>query len=505
VYQGCELRFFFAFTSCLWVTLCFVHTHVLPTFYAAIIIKSIYNRINYYLIGLQIKEVAMSDWTDFLEVAGNLATGGLWGVGGTIYNASKAAGQAGKDIEKIAAEVDQGLNQLFTSLNAMMFEVSETTRKLHEQFELARPDGRAVSEMSQDEARRLSKLQAFQTQMAQEFQTAITNYMTQIPVIMADPTKTPEQKHSAIKTLADAMILAQNKLKYINKLIGQILYEEPGPIPLTTEHIEDILNRIDTLEMPRFETILDDAAGNLVETEGLVKDVRRLLWIPAKKEKTALTETDQAAIARHQHSAQLYGTLLERSQQAHAHFVDRAVQLSMPQVLPGNDGQPALAGDPPPEAALPAATEMAASNAKDNSVAVLLKQHNWLAGQVIYLQCEQEKSQQAVEALKLDTTLQPGVIPQTIEALHQSIDHFHQQEQPRLDTLLTSLNQTVLAAQATLQETDTSVAQARISLGIVQGILTNRWVKIGAIACASLFGLILLFSAITLFRVAFGI
>lgn len=136
---------------------------------------------------------------------------------------------------------------------------------------------------------------------------------------------------------------------YVNKLVGQILYEAPGSIPLTTAHIEDILNRIDTLEMTRVETILDDAAGNLVETQALVKDFRRLLWIPAKKEKIALTETDQAAITRHQHSAQLYGTLLERSQQAHTRFIDQTVQFRNLQAVAGNDGQAVFTADQPPE------------------------------------------------------------------------------------------------------------------------------------------------------------
>jgi hypothetical protein len=447
----------------------------------------------------------MSGWTDFLEVGGNLATGGLWGVGESIFNASNAANRAGKEVERIAAEVDQGLNQLFTSVNAMLFEVSETSRNLHEQFELSRPDERAVSEMSPEEASRLNKLEAALKQMNQELQTAVNNYNIQMPVILTDPTKPLEDKLRAIKALADVMILAQNKFNYINKLIGQIKYAEPGPIPLTVEHIEDITNRIDTLEMTRVETILDDAAGNLAETEGLVKDVRRLLWIPALKEKTVLTETEQAAIVRHQHSAQLYATLLDRSQQAHTRFIDRTVQLPIAQAMPANDRQVASAGNRPPEAGPSSTAELAASNGKDNSVAVLLKEQNWLAGQAVYLQREQDKALDAADMVRYDTSLQPGVIPQTIDALHQSIDHFHQQEQPRLDTLLTSLNQTVLAAQATLQETDTSVAQARISLGIIQGILTNKWVKIGAIACAGLFGLILLFSAITLFRVAFGI
>jgi hypothetical protein len=324
-------------------------------------------------------------------------------------------------------------------------------------------------------------------------------------VLIRDPIKTPEQKKSAIKALTDALILVQTKMIYVNKLVGQILYEAPGPIPLTTEHIEDILNRIDTLEMTRVETILDDAAGNLVETQALVKDFRRLLWIPAKKEKTALTDTDQAAITRHQHSVQLYGTLLERSQLAHTHFIDQVAQKPILQAVPGNDGQAALARNQPAEADPASTLKLATSNGKDNSVAALLKEQNWLAGQTIYLQREQEKAQDAVEALKYDTTLQPGVIPQTIEALRQSIDHFHEQEQPRLDTLLTSLNQTVLEAQVTLHETDASVAQARISLTAIQSVLLNKWFKIGAIVCAGLFGLILLFSAITLFRVAFGI
>jgi len=437
----------------------------------------------------------MSDWTDFLDVAANLATGGLYGVGEAIFNTGQVSKDLGVEAGKIAAEINLGVHQLFESVNSSMSEMSETARNVHELFKLARPDGRAVGEMTEEEARRLTTLVKYQDQLKLELDARAKNVDNNAPLIKADPLRTDEEKRIALTSLFDAYVTTAAKLNIITRLIGQMRYEEPGPIPQTAEHIEEIAERIETLELPRVETILDETADNLAETRGLVSDVRRLLWIPVRSQKPDLTPADQAAIARLQHSAQAYGNLLEQSLQIHPRFSG---------LTTGVSGVPADAGLASPGGTLPATGPDAAVEI-EKSVTTLLKEQNWHSGRAVFLQREQERAQKAAIELSFETSLQPGVIPQTIDSVRQGLDHFREVEQPLADTLITSLNQAVLEAQATLHEAGVSIAQARTSMAAVQSILGSRRIRFGAIACTGLFGLILLFSAVALFRVAFGV
>jgi hypothetical protein len=421
-------------------------------------------------------------WTDFLEVGANLATGGLFGVGNSIFQASDAAKKAGDQVGKIAAEVDHALSQLFMSVNAMAFEMSETARKIHEQFELPRPDGRAESDLSEEEAKRLAALRAVLPGLQNDFTTAMMAFNLQVPIILNDPGKTPDQKTREIQNLSGAMVLALNKVKYVSKLIDQILYQEPGPVPLMLENVEEIIERINTLEMTRVEAILDDADNDLKETRGLVQDIRRMLWTPVITPKAKLSEADQVEHTRLLQHAQTYRGLHAASLQAHQ-ALSETIQ----------------AGEQP--GALQAG-EVVSSSLRSSGV---IREQNWLAAQARFLQREADQAEAAAQTLLVETGLKPGIIPQTIDAAKASIDHFHECEQPRIDALLESLKGTAEQSTATLHEAELTVAQARSSLEASQKLFENKWVKIGLMVCAGAFGLILVFSAIALFRIAFKI
>jgi hypothetical protein len=125
--------------------------------------------------------------------------------------------------------------------------------------------------------------------------------------------------------------------------------------------------------------------------------------------------------------------------------------------------------------------------------------------QSAFCQREQRKAELAIKGLQTSSSLQPGVLTQTIDGLRMSMARFHEMEQPRIEKLLGSLDQTVQESQKTLHEAELTIAQARTSLGAFQNLIANRWFKIGALVFAGLIGLILLFSVIALGRVAFHI
>jgi hypothetical protein len=458
------------------------------------------------------------DWTSFLDVGANLATGGLYGVGKTIYEASDAASKAGNELSKIAAEADQALQQLFKSINAAAFEASETARKVREAFALPRPDGRSQSELSAEEAHRLNAL----TTACNDLTAKVAADQQMINTIMLDLTLSWQARLVKVQPYIVSAVTSKAKLDYVNKLIGQILYEEPGDVPKITAHIEnivdkfntieqqtieDILNRVNTLEQPRIEGIMDDVTDNLEETQGLVEDIRRLLWIPVTTEKKAFSEQEKVELARQEKIAQAYGTLHALNLSAHSSYLDDRLKTAPQEALAeGKDARPAVVrpdAEPGHLDALPAARSITPSG--DDAVMPSLKAQNLLVAQSAFCQREQRKAELAIKGLQTSSSLQPGVLTQTIDGLRMSMARFHEMEQPRIEKLLGSLDQTVQESQKTLHEAELTIAQARTSLGAFQNLIANRWFKIGALVFAGLIGLILLFSVIALGRVAFHI
>jgi len=458
-------------------------------------------------------------WTDFLDVGANLATGGLFGLGQTIYKASGAATKAGDEMGHIAAEVDDALQKLFASINAAAFEMSETARKVREEFALARPDGRSESEMSAEEVHRLHALYTVRDSLSSE----IAVWTKKIDDVEKDVTIAKDVKAMIELAFKIPLIPLQAKYNYVNKLIGQILYEEPGDIPRTASHIEniverfntieqqtieDIIKRFNTFEQPRIEGIMDGMTDNLGQTQGLVEDIRRLLWIQVATAKKEFTDTEQADLADQIKIAQMYETLRIQNLHARAGYKDQVLKTGTTHELPAPEGGLSETHELQPETGLMNVPQAGVGDIKplaDYSGMTLLRDQNWLSAQTTFYQREQQKAEFAVQGIRFSKSLQPGVVTQTIDATRKSIERFNEAEQPRIEQLLGSLDQAVQETQRTLHEAQVSITSARSSLGVFQNLVTNKWVKIGAIAFVGLIGLILLFSAIALGRVAFHI
>lgn len=440
---------------------------------------------------------------DFWDVVGNVATGGLLGFGQAIAKGSQAVQNATQtvsgDVQEIANEAADALDKLFRSINTSAAEIAEFLKGIYELDKLDRPDGRQDSELWPEELKRKNDLNNLLPNLesdAQSCQVTLAQDMNKL-AIDAGAGVDVTQDVQALKDDLEKGAKLQAKITLVNQDIAEIIYKEPGSIPITAYYLSEAAQRLNTIEQPQIENILDTTDQDLSAAGGLIEDVRKLLWITKVVPKAALTEEEQAALGKLGQFSENYQRLYQCCAPVQQQLVKKLSLFPLPSNPPANQ-------------------DSAVSEAKDSTqpqpgalnFTALTRSMNQLSFveslQRYYLR-QQEKTDSEVQAINNEEVEEPGVLTAAIDEARKCIQKFNEQEQPRIDTILDSVNQTVLETQKTMQETEASLQQARTTLGLVQGFLTNRWVKICAIVFAGLFGLILLFSMIALFRTAFKI
>ncbi len=462
------------------------------------------------------------EWYEWIATG---ATGGVYAVGKTLYEASQAAGQAGADIEQVASEAAAALDKLFRSLDTFAAEIAQSGKNLNELFKIERLDGRTDNELLPAELKRKNVLTKKREELKHDvadYQKRLVDLMLQLAqaAVQGDVTRQKQVEDEIAKITEDVAMLA-----LIEREIADIVYQEPGSIPKTADFVAQAVERFDTLEQPRIEDIMDSANNNLVETQGLVQDLRKLLWLRESRTKSSLTELEKVNETSYRRRAEYYGVLAERSNQLNQQLIHSISQMNSPVAV--EIGLPLVAFNERQEtnnlaaSHFPSAESMGASknlvpdepsdgnglSGKSNSTALsrILSQQNFIQAQQRYYAAEQRKAETTIALMNSQQVEIPGVLTLAIDELRKGIARFNQTEQPRLEQLIESLDQTVQESKKTMQETKATIAQVRTFLRLMQAMVANRWVKIGAIVIVGLFGLIMLFGMIALFRIAFQI
>lgn len=68
----------------------------------------------------------------------------------------------------------------------------------------------------------------------------------------------------------------------IDKEIHEILYNEPGVLPTTIYNVKEVIERFNTIEQPKIEDILDSVDDNLVESQEIMEQIKKL-FVTKKK------------------------------------------------------------------------------------------------------------------------------------------------------------------------------------------------------------------------------
>jgi len=97
----------------------------------------------------------------------------------------------------------------------------------------------------------------------------------------------------------------------------------------------------------------------------------------------------------------------------------------------------------------------------------------------------------------------PGVIPEMLEEIRQTIARFHTESQPRVESVLDNVNATVVESTAVLSNVNRSLENVQGAFEFLTKY--SLYIKIGLAVAGGLILLNLLAILIVLLRIAFGI
>ena len=325
-------------------------------------------------------------------------------------------------------------------------------------------------------------------------------------------------------------LLVRIKLATIREAIHEILYQEPGVIPNTVHNLQLILERFNTLEQPRIEDILDSVDDNVEELLELQKEIKKLFVVESWKLVPAaeITAVQQQALETMESKLKNFDSLLAKNAK-----LSNQLQLGLVKVQPekfelptgmarvnlgglasrdlsstaatpgAGSSRPTVAaadsvlpsvetGRTPLEimrgpsvvvrgkvstvAAQPMAMSIA-SALEQNSVSAYLDNYNMVEGRMRFYQREKLKIEKGIFRIKWVRVEEPGVIPKTLNEALEILIHVRQESLTRLDTILDSVNETVMETTAVLANVNTSLESVQGAFDFMTKY--GLWIKIG--------------------------
>ncbi|RZN14983.1 MAG: hypothetical protein EF812_04005 [Methanosarcinales archaeon] len=471
-------------------------------------------------------------WDDWVVGA---ATGGLYNVGKTAYKAGKAAEQAGDAVEEISDGAGTALAAIGSTVTKLGKDMSSFLKGMEELLTVKRLTPRDEDNLWDEEVERLNALRQREAEL-----------LTELEVLEA-----PDNDHSWFDSFFDSIfggvsyeeLVIRTKLAVVRKAINEILYEEPGVVPTSIYNLQQILERFNTLEQPRLEEILDSVDDNLGESEEILQEMKKLFvvktWkavpiseLSEKKRKelevleTSLANFGQLIAKNTTISTQLQQALVkaqpaefEMAKMIGVKFSSSGgVEGGNPSSNPGgNQGdkrQPihhavlasgpsfALRGKVSAIAAQPMAASVA-TEMNQNVVAAYLDNYHIVEGRRRYYLRERLKVEKTIYRIKWVPVEKPGVIPEMLEEIKQTIARFRMESQPRVESVLDNVNATMIESTAVLSNVNRSLENAQGAFEFLTKY--SLYIKIGLAVAGGLMILNLSVILIVLLRNAFGI
>jgi hypothetical protein len=402
-------------------------------------------------------------WDDVLF---GILTGGAYNVAKGAVEAGEAAGSIADDVGKSAAAITQKVTMMMDDIDAFI-------RGLEGMVVIERAAPRTEDELWDEEVQRLKDFRAKETDLVAQLAAlggsddagSLTGYIMGAIFGPADP-------NAAKKSQLAVQILI------VRSAIRDLLYTEPGIGPETIYQAKEILERFHTLEQPRIEEIMDTTDDTIEETKEVIGEVRKLFvirrWVV--KEPAKLSAEEKNRLGRFQMKKDLYDHLIAKHEVV-ADFMKKGLETFQPAAqVTGLKRELTLAG-----ATSPAVAEYARSASGMNlaratiqaplgnlssrfirpQAAAYISSYTAIQGRIRFYEREQLKADKAIFSMTYELVEEPGVIPKTLEEVHLSIQRFRTQEQPRIEKIMDSANETILESRGVLKSVDLTVQESQ--------------------------------------------
>jgi hypothetical protein len=461
------------------------------------------------------------------DVVFGAMTGGLYNVGKTAYKAGEAADEAGDAIEEISDGAGTALAAVGSTITKLGKDMSSFLKELEELLTIKRVTPRSEDDLWDEEVARLQALRAREAELVQELQ--------QLEAEDDDRSWFDSFWDSMFGGISHEELVVRTKLAVVRGAINEILYEEPGVVTHSIHHVRQILERFNTMEQPRIEEIMDTVNDNLEESHGILKEVKKLFVVRTWKAvpdnelsmekrnelellESSLTRVDNLLSKQQTVTADLEDALVNVQPD---HFTMDTVMKAKTSALRTTAGEKLtynpdftrmkptdghfLAAGPTPSikgkvsmiAAQPMATSIA-TLLNENKVSAYMDNYHLAAGRVKYFKRERLKLEKAIYRIKWVPVDEPGVIPKILDEVEGNLEHVRTVTQPKIDTVIDNVA-------GTLTEATALIATLKETIGGLSKTFGNPLVRIGLIIGGASILVILVMSAIVLFRAAFGI
>lgn len=215
--------------------------------------------------GIDVVEDALHDTGNYLA--------DLWNDATTI--------NALDDIEKAAEQAGIALATIGTTVEVLGKQLTSLLKEAEELITIKRLTPRDESDLWEGEKERLDALREKKTRLENRLASMGVSDTTSFTFDIWDYVENPKDIFKAFKIIS--------KLSVVNKAINEILYQEPGVVTNAIYNVNEVLERLNTIEQPKIEDILDSLDDNLEATEVTVKEINKLF---VTKKRVPLPQAD---------------------------------------------------------------------------------------------------------------------------------------------------------------------------------------------------------------------
>jgi len=453
-------------------------------------------------------------WDDWLF---GIASGGLYNLGKTAYKAGKAADQAGDAIEEVAESVGETLSIIGMTFTELADELNSFVNELEDLLTTERVTPRTDDELWDEELARLNLLRQRQTDLTAELEAfgemempstwyewlsfnwaeyteyimvrgklsvvnnAIREILYQepgvIPTAIYDFKEVLERFNTLEQPRIEAIMdVTEDSIEEATEILTEVhklfvvtrwkkVTEFSPVVQSELERLEATLSVYDTL-IGRNKRIAEQLRTPLVAVhpEGVI-----LPSAARGVSKSDLTPemviTDFGIVKEPGLKTDLPEKTVRGTGEAPAGVVHRETigKTGIPAGRVSAVMEATFMGRITKEKALTARPvgETLGSVIRTPEVNAYLGSHNTVTGRIRYLERERLKIEKGIYRIKWEKVEEPGVIPKTLDETHRIMNRFRTEEQPRIEIVLDSVNDTILESKNLLVNVNESLNKSQ--------------------------------------------
>ncbi len=194
-----------------------------------------------------------------------------------------------EDIEKAAEQAGIALATIGATVEVLGKQLTSLIKESEELITIKRLTPRDESDLWEGERERLDALREKKTYFENKLASFDVSDSGNFTFDLWDYVTNPKDASQIFKLIS--------KLASVNKAINEILYQEPGIATNAIYNVNEVLERLNTIEQPKIEDILDSLDDNLEATEVTVKEINKLF---VTKKRVPLLETELSKQTRDQ-------------------------------------------------------------------------------------------------------------------------------------------------------------------------------------------------------------